>query len=939
MSIKDRISFLKSIFTGKPPSMPSIQEVVNKINSAVAEGDFASVYEGIETLRKVFGYRKLPVDDEFLSSYVELLGQTTYSWYHGLLHKSMDRMARYLDYEMMDDYSDIASALDIYAEDSTVFDRTRSCTVWVESANKKIEDIASDLFTRLNLENRIFGMARAVAKYGDLFDRLLFSVDNKRIEAVEYIDPKFIVRIVDGHHRLKGFRIGLSAGTASGKEKGDSQPPLEPWDVVHYRVPGRSLILDYGDSLLSAARPIWVQLKLMEDALVLYRLHRAADRLIYYIDVGNVGSDEAWRIVQQWKKTMKRKQFLDPDTGKFDSRYNPLCLTGDTKIPLLSGVEKFIKDIEPGDEVYSTDGVRIKVGKVVAKMLTGIKAKVVKVTLDNGESFKCTPDHLLMLRDGSYRPAIECEGLSLMPLYRRISSKENGDWLEGYEILLHPDGVEQYTHRMVADCVYGRPRDAKGRFTKDCIVNHKNFNKLDNSSKNLEWISYQAYAKFHSKHAIETWFSPKTREKWRKACEEKVWGNPKWLDFVRKNGAMQLTKFNKENASRLITEYNKSDEHRSRISVLAKNGKIGFGLLWKSDEYRKKMRLIQSLNGHMHVEKYNKSEKSRFIGKLMFILRSEYKQFLKKLGRSVTEIPYADWYLLMYNASYKNHPKYVEMKNHKVVKVEPAGYEDVYDIIVEKYHNFALSAGVFVHNSSIDDLYWPVRPGSSSKIDKLPGSANVSDIADVEYFRDKLYSALKIPKAYFSSEAAGWDIFGRGLAQQDVRYSHTVKRLQRAMIAGLRRLVDIELACKGMDPRQEENEYDLMMTVVSNIEDKQFVETILEKLDSAAKLIEIGNTLQLDMSQWRDYVLRDVVGIPGDVLQKVLSQPWMAKELTPIEPEVASKAAPVISELLKQDPEWADIFENLKQGLKLLIEAKGIKEVSIPNEPLPIETK
>jgi len=759
VSIKDRISFLKSIFTGKPPSMPSIQEVVNKINSAVAEGDFASVYEGIETLRKVFGYRKLPVDDEFLSSYVELLGQTTYSWYHGLLHKSMDRMARYLDYEMMDDYSDIASALDIYAEDSTVFDRTRSCTVWVESANKKIEDIASDLFTRLNLENRIFGMARAVAKYGDLFDRLLFSVDNKRIEAVEYIDPKFIVRIVDGHHRLKGFRIGLSAGTASGKEKGDSQPPLEPWDVVHYRVPGRSLILDYGDSLLSAARPIWVQLKLMEDALVLYRLHRAADRLIYYIDVGNVGSDEAWRIVQQWKKTMKRKQFLDPDTGKFDSRYNPLCLTGDTKIPLLSGVEKFIKDIEPGDEVYSTDGVRIKVGKVVAKMLTGIKAKVVKVTLDNGESFKCTPDHLLMLRDGSYRPAIECEGLSLMPLYRRISSKENGDWLEGYEILLHPDGVEQYTH------------------------------------------------------------------------------------------------------------------------------------------------------------------------------------ILKKLGRSVTEIPYADWYLLMYNASYKNHPKYVEMKNHKVVKVEPAGYEDVYDIIVEKYHNFALSAGVFVHNSSIDDLYWPVRPGSSSKIDKLPGSANVSDIADVEYFRDKLYSALKIPKAYFSSEAAGWDIFGRGLAQQDVRYSHTVKRLQRAMIAGLRRLVDIELACKGMDPRQEENEYDLMMTVVSNIEDKQFVETILEKLDSAAKLIEIGNTLQLDMSQWRDYVLRDVVGIPGDVLQKVLSQPWMAKELTPIEPEVASKAAPVISELLKQDPEWADIFENLKQGLKLLIEAKGIKEVSIPNEPLPIETK
>ena len=70
------------------------------------------------------------------------------------------------------------------------------------------------------------------------------------------------------------------------------------------------------------------------------------------------------------------------------------------------------------------------------------------MTLDNGESVRCTPDHLFRLRDGSYRRADAlAAGDSLMPLYRSVSSKAAGHRLDGYERVWMNDRDEWvYTH-------------------------------------------------------------------------------------------------------------------------------------------------------------------------------------------------------------------------------------------------------------------------------------------------------------------------------------------------------------------------------------------------------------------------------------------------------------------------------------------------------------
>ena len=106
------------------------------------------------------------------------------------------------------------------------------------------------------------------------------------------------------------------------------------------------------------------------------------------------------------------------------------CFTGDTEIALPSGrsitFEELVAEYESGETHYcytvDADGM-IGIGEIRHPRITKHDAELVEVTLDNGESIKCTPDHEFMLRDGGYRVAQDLDpGQSLMPLYRRPSA-------------------------------------------------------------------------------------------------------------------------------------------------------------------------------------------------------------------------------------------------------------------------------------------------------------------------------------------------------------------------------------------------------------------------------------------------------------------------------------------------------------------------------------
>ncbi len=105
------------------------------------------------------------------------------------------------------------------------------------------------------------------------------------------------------------------------------------------------------------------------------------------------------------------------------------CLTGDTKIPLANGDEIPIQELVGKEPfwVYSYDKETnsILAGRAIAYK-TAKDAELMEITLDNNQSVKCTPNHLWLLRDGTYKRADELhEGQSLMPAWVERRKKKN----------------------------------------------------------------------------------------------------------------------------------------------------------------------------------------------------------------------------------------------------------------------------------------------------------------------------------------------------------------------------------------------------------------------------------------------------------------------------------------------------------------------------------
>ena len=109
---------------------------------------------------------------------------------------------------------------------------------------------------------------------------------------------------------------------------------LENWQMAHFRILGNDKYAPYGTSVLEASRRIWRQLTLLEDAMMAYRIVRAPERRIFYVDVGEIPPNEVENYMQKVMTQMKRNSLVDDKTGRVDLRYNPLSVEEDYYIPV-----------------------------------------------------------------------------------------------------------------------------------------------------------------------------------------------------------------------------------------------------------------------------------------------------------------------------------------------------------------------------------------------------------------------------------------------------------------------------------------------------------------------------------------------------------------------------------------------------------------------------
>ena len=241
---------------------------------------------------------------------------------------SFDRMSRYSDFSEMEATPEISSALDIYSEE-TVSPDDKGRVLHIYSENRRIHELLENLFyDTLNVEFNMVMWVRNLCKYGDFF---LFNDVSPEYGVINAY-PIAISEI----EREEGFDPNNpSAVRFRWMTQGNTM--LENWQVSHFRLLGNDAFLPYGTSVLESARRIWRQLILIEDAMLVYRVIRAPERRVFYIDVGNVPPEDVPNYLQQAQSSLKRSQVIDKDNGKVDLRYNPLSVDEDYFLPVRGG--------------------------------------------------------------------------------------------------------------------------------------------------------------------------------------------------------------------------------------------------------------------------------------------------------------------------------------------------------------------------------------------------------------------------------------------------------------------------------------------------------------------------------------------------------------------------------------------------------------------------
>ena len=135
----------------------------------------------------------------------------------------------------------------------------------------------------------------------------------------------------------------------------------------------------------------------------------------------------------------------------------------------------------------------------------------------------------------------------------------------------------------------------------------------------------------------------------------------------------------------------------------------------------------------------------------------------------------------------------------------------------------------------LEDYFIPVRGNdSSTRIETVPG-LQYNGIEDVAYLRDKLFAALKVPKAFMGYEK---DLTGKAtLAAEDIRFARTIERLQRIVTSELTKIALVHLYTQGYTSESLTN-FELSLTTPSIIYDQERVALMKEKVDLAAQMSE-----------------------------------------------------------------------------------------------------
>ena len=786
-----------------------------------------------------------------------------------------NRRERYMQYQSMDQDSEINRSLDTIAEfctqqqenEETLFDITYN-----KEATSTQVDLLGDFlkqWTRVNnFRNRIWRIFRNALMYGDQFfirdpqTAKWLWVDPSKVEKIIVDESKgkepdqYVIReldlnlqglvatnnmISDKYTNLPTAWAGSAVGSSSAAghnnqlapytspqskqsrfDSAQNSWPVDAQYIVHLSLSeGLDANWPFGNSILEPVFKTYKQKELLEDAIIIYRVQRAPERRVFYIDTGDMPGHRSMAHVERIKNEIHQRRIPNRTGGGssiLDASYNPLsiiedyffaqCMDLNTKIPLLDGrtltLQNIINEYNEGKDNYvyglSNNSFELEDGKIEWAGITRKNAQVMEIELDNNKTVTVTPDHKFVLRDGS---EVEAKNLrindSLMPLelFDGCSGpKQNKKKYKKYRC--NNTGKKKFVHTTIANKPVG----------KDTQVHHKDLDSFNNNPSNLEVMLTEEHIELHRKIGS---YSLQTR----------------WND---KNGRINLIKGMRALYDNRTEEFDKMLSDRNR-----KNAKEG----WKNKTYEERLEVtkksvkalnkyVESRNVKYSIEMFDAmkelfnsgiTSKEKLIKELRY-----YKPYIDAYKRANpttnrlkchSEAPssyialnkivnvlgyesYGDW-----KSDYTGLPKYsskpIKKKNHKIIRIslheEKVDTGDITILSKSNSHWFGLDAGIYVHNSS---------SGRGSRVETLPGGDGLADIDDLKYFNNKLVRGLSVPSSYLPTEredgSATYNDGRVGTAYiQEYRFAKYCQRLQSLLEPEFDREFKLFLRQKGIE--------------------------------------------------------------------------------------------------------------------------------------------
>jgi intein/homing endonuclease len=842
-----------------------------------------------------------------------------------------DRRRRYREYEDMDGYPEISSAFDIYADDCS--QENLDGTKWdIISEDEMARDEVSRLFDTINLDQYLWDIVRNTVKYGDNFIELVVDTKNikKGIQRIKILNPNYIYRVENEFGYLKSFFQQIPAkdewtsyGGAGPDIENSQIIPLDPGQIVHFKLyTSDPTHYPYGKSVAQSARQIYKSLKMMEDAMLIYRL----------------------------------------------------CLVGDTRVSTNEGY-KYIKDINKGDLVYCFAGPSkgLELTKVTNSWETGTKP-VYEV---RSQHFKVTGTEthpiLVLNRDTmevSYVPIKELEPKTHSFVYEKsINNNVVKALYSTRDLACKITNTDVFVNLSL-----NKKEDEITKLSQSIGLNR---NSIRNFLYGQQFLKQEQAFKVLEHFGILK--ECQLESKFEGFCSNQNFRIPAYVDseFARLFGFMLGDGSISDNAltfaegeheginnyySSLLEKYfgkcvryttsgRKYGNYTSNSTLGAELFKsLGFSNGAHSKRFPEwafkvsddiKLNLVL---GFADADGTKRSLSNNYWTTEIEICNKELLEDIKELWTSIglcsghirkrvrkghilegRELPETTSYSLYLSSKDLDHFEPIQSITH-------IGEEKVYDIEVEhEKHNF-IANGVVVHNSRAperrifyldtgalpsskaqahiqeqmnrfkkskvfdnktgninatynaiaadEDFYIAVNgKGSGTKIETLPGAENLGEVDDVKYFRDKLLASLKIPKDYIVEKDQSPERKAN-LSQLDVKFARVINRIQKSVETGLQLIAKRHLLIKGY-PKHIVNRLKVKLPAPSDMARKRQLDLDEQKarVVSAVKGLGLFPTKKIykDYYQLNDYQIEEIKA----ELKKEMNDPVFGQQQMP----------------------------------------------------------